>query len=687
MHRRAAPRARLLGRALLAVAAAFAPALLGGLSAEASTPLLWPTSAGPCLTSTFGEFREAHFHSGVDVSTSGKIGFPVYAVGDGEIARVRQSCRGYGKAIYLRLDDGNTAVYAHLSEFAGALAESVRAIQRRAGDAHFDHSFASGIRVKRGETIGKSGQSGAGPPHLHFEVRDAQERALDPLAHGLRAPDSVPPRIVRIALTPLTPSSSVDGDSRSVIVRAVPRKDGSFVAERAVPVSGRIGISVEAKDGIDACDRGMAPKEWELARDSATLFAVACDRFTFDEWGQSDLQFDSRWSYSGNGDFVNLWRRPGNAFPSSAGDWPAHDGVEAPGADAEPVSYTITAIDAAGNRAQAMLTLSPAETKPGDTSREPKGSEEKGDAPAHHSANGAASAKSADPAVETRGGWVEARFPELPPGTRVEIAGTVPDGLTISPLEDGGARLSFVPEGRSPTTVRVALRTAAGSDLTDVVFPGLTARANQSGSAVSADSAAIIHFPERVLREDTIAMLRPHAAMAYADELRLIGTLYEIDTGSVPLAGEYEITMRQPADFAGDRDHVGVFVHGGEGFRYIGGANARGAFVGSTQRPRPFGLFEDRRPPAIARPRFTRKSGRWRVELTVRDRGAGIDCDDLTVSLDGVRLLTEYDGETGEVVALLDGPPASGQRAVRVTARDRLGNRSERTDTLKALAK
>ncbi len=681
MHRRATPRARLLRRAPLAVAAAFAPALLGDLSAEASTPLLWPTSAGTCLTSTFGEFREAHFHSGVDVSTSGKIGFPVYAVAGGEIARVRQSCRGYGKAIYLRLDDGNTAVYAHLSEFGGALAESVRAIQRRAGDAHFDHTFPSGIRVKRGETIGKTGQSGAGPPHLHFEVRDAQERALDPLAHGLRAPDSDPPRIVRIALTPLTPNSSVDGDSRSVIVRAVPRKDGSFVAERAVPVSGRIGISVEAKDGIDACDRGMAPKRWELARDGATLFAVDCDRFTFDEWGQSDLQFDSRWSYSGGGDFVNLWRRPGNAFPSSAGDWPAYDGVEAPGAKDEPVTYAIAAIDASGNRAYAALTLSPAETKPGEASREANGGAGNGTAPNGDAANSGA------PIVETRGGWVEARFPALPPGTRVELAGAAPEGLTIFPIEDGGTRLAFVPEGRTPTTVRVAFPSAAGSDLIDVVFPGLTARANQSGSAASADSAAIVHFPERVLREDTIVVIRPHASMPYADELRLIGTLYEIDTGSVPLAGEYDITMRQPADFAEDPDHVGVFVHSGEGFRYIGGANARGAFVGSTQRPRPFGLFEDRRPPAIARPRFTRKSGRWRVELTVRDRGAGIDCDDLSVSLDGVRLLTEYDGETGEVVALLDEPPAPGERAVRVTARDRLGNRSERTDTLKALAK
>ncbi len=663
-------------RALFGVGAALATAFLASSGARSSDSLHWPTSAGSCLTSTFGEFREGHFHSGVDVSTGGKIGFPVYAVADAEVARVRQSCRGYGKAIYLRLKDGRYAVYAHLSEFAGAIAESVRAIQAREKDAHFDHSFPpNAIMLARGTMIGKTGQSGAGPPHLHFELRDAQERALDPLAHGLHAPDAKPPRITRVALTPLTPESSVDGDSRTVIVRAIPHKDGSFTAERVVPVEGRIGIGVEANDRIDACDRSMAPKRWELKEGTSTLFAVDCDRFSFDEWGQVDLQFDSRWTYSGEGEFVSLWRRPGNEFPASTGSWPAADGVTAESAGASRRTLRIAAIDARGNAAELSLTLSFRE-RTGD------GESAAGSGVSHASSDFA----SVPPRVETRGGWIEVRFPDPPANMRIEPGDSGRPPPAVRAAGDG-TRITVVPERPGPITLPVTRDQDGAPRRIDILIPGLTARANETGSVASEDSTVVIRFSARTLREDTIAMVRDHAPLPDSDELRLLGGLHVLDTGSVALAGEYEISMRQPSDFAGDPDHVGVFVHVGESFRYIGGANGRGSFVGSTQRPRPFGLFEDHRPPAIGRPRFVRRAGRWRVELRVRDRGAGVACDDLVVTLDGRRLLVEYDEETGEVVALLDGAPASGARSVRVRATDRLGNPSERTELVKAAAK
>src|SRR6185503_20367867 len=101
------------------------------------------------------------FHSGIDVSTHGKTGYPCYAVGSGDVTRIRVSCRGYGKCVYLRLDDGKTAVYAHLSEFAGALADTVRAIQQDRGTVHFDREFPRGaLRVERGAVIARTGQSG-----------------------------------------------------------------------------------------------------------------------------------------------------------------------------------------------------------------------------------------------------------------------------------------------------------------------------------------------------------------------------------------------------------------------------------------------------------------------------------------------------------------------------------------------
>ena len=42
---------------------------------EPAEPLLWPTDAGRCVTSGFCEFRPDHFHSGIDISTGGRVGF------------------------------------------------------------------------------------------------------------------------------------------------------------------------------------------------------------------------------------------------------------------------------------------------------------------------------------------------------------------------------------------------------------------------------------------------------------------------------------------------------------------------------------------------------------------------------------------------------------------------------------
>ena len=77
----------------------------------------WPTDQGKDLSSNFGEFRSTGYHIGIDMKTKGTVGHPIYATSDGHIARIVSNFAGFGKALYLKLDDGNTAVYAHLSKF------------------------------------------------------------------------------------------------------------------------------------------------------------------------------------------------------------------------------------------------------------------------------------------------------------------------------------------------------------------------------------------------------------------------------------------------------------------------------------------------------------------------------------------------------------------------------------------
>ena len=75
---------------------------------------LWPTDASETITTVFGDKRTRRFHAGIDVRTYGNIGDNLYAIDSGYVSRISISPSGYGKALYLKLNDGNTAVYAQI---------------------------------------------------------------------------------------------------------------------------------------------------------------------------------------------------------------------------------------------------------------------------------------------------------------------------------------------------------------------------------------------------------------------------------------------------------------------------------------------------------------------------------------------------------------------------------------------
>ncbi len=165
----------------------------------------WPLGREAAVTGTFGEYREGHFHTGIDFSTGGEIGRPVFAVAEGEVYRVADSLTGFGKAVYLSHPDGNSSVYAHLDRFAGEIQKWVD--RKRRGmkfrdklDATLDpHELP---RIKKGELIGTSGESGDGLPHLHFELRRNEETPIHPFDFLPNPGDHTPPRMLAVTYTP-----------------------------------------------------------------------------------------------------------------------------------------------------------------------------------------------------------------------------------------------------------------------------------------------------------------------------------------------------------------------------------------------------------------------------------------------------------------------------------------------------
>ncbi|MNP95232.1 Murein DD-endopeptidase MepM [compost metagenome] len=86
-------------------------------------------------------------HEGMDFTA--KTGTPIYATGDGVVAKADNTASGFGNHIVIRHGFGYETLYAHLSKY-----------KARAGQ-----------RVKRGDVIGYVGSTGRSEgPHLHYEV-------------------------------------------------------------------------------------------------------------------------------------------------------------------------------------------------------------------------------------------------------------------------------------------------------------------------------------------------------------------------------------------------------------------------------------------------------------------------------------------------------------------------------------
>jgi len=101
----------------------------------------WPTDAGTMYSSNFGEYRDNHFHMGIDIKTSEQEGASVIAISDGYVSRMVANYTGFGKALYLTTSDGKTAVYAHLSQFTPLLEAVSRKVQKEKKILHCKRIF------------------------------------------------------------------------------------------------------------------------------------------------------------------------------------------------------------------------------------------------------------------------------------------------------------------------------------------------------------------------------------------------------------------------------------------------------------------------------------------------------------------------------------------------------------------
>lgn len=157
--------------------------------------------------------ENGRLHEGVDIAAP--LGSPVLLAADGVVVRAGEG-EGYGRFVEVRHAAGLSTLYAHM----GAVADGL----------------APGVALKAGAVVGRIGSSGTSTgPHLHFELRDAAGRPLNPdrfLGRAFATADDLPlrdarrvPRAVRVAYVSMIPKS------KRALMAA--REDGALAASDA----------------------------------------------------------------------------------------------------------------------------------------------------------------------------------------------------------------------------------------------------------------------------------------------------------------------------------------------------------------------------------------------------------------------------------------------------------------------
>lgn len=288
---------------------AFAIAVLCSATGRADQTYVWPLDIPRVLTSSFAEYRDRGFHMGIDLRTGG-IGRDVRALADGEVVRIRTSPNGYGKVVYLKLKNDYMVIYAHLSAFAPPLDEYVRAAQhvRKAYEVDL-YPKAGQFPVTAGAFIAKSGQTGIGAPHLHFEIRDPQGHPISPRQLDITWPDRAPPEIRSVLVVPATPRTTINGDIVPVVLEARRNARGDYECD-GVAFNGAIAFGVEAIDRDSAPSTRLGVAKVRTSTGDRDLFALNNERVSYARNRDGAVVYHPYFFEQGR--FLVQWRWPGN---------------------------------------------------------------------------------------------------------------------------------------------------------------------------------------------------------------------------------------------------------------------------------------------------------------------------------------------------------------------------------------
>jgi murein DD-endopeptidase MepM/ murein hydrolase activator NlpD len=238
----------------------------------------------PALAGSFGEIRGNHFHSGIDFRTNQREGYPVYAVADGYISRLRVQNSGFGQALYINHPNGFTTVYGHLQRFSPKIATIVKDLEYEKKSFEIDEfPDATLIPVHKGEIIAWSGNRGSsGGPHLHFEIRDTKtEETINPQFFGIIIPDNIPPVIHGLYVYRLNGKTFNESIPKQAI--GITGANGSYKTTAPISLTGEVGFGIVVTDRHNGLSGTNGVYSIQLEVDGKKVYTSALERFAFED--------------------------------------------------------------------------------------------------------------------------------------------------------------------------------------------------------------------------------------------------------------------------------------------------------------------------------------------------------------------------------------------------------------------